>query len=238
MRTQLDCKPWYTRRSVPSHIVLIGPADSLPGLQERLDPAADIQSFSDTEALEALDHIIRTKPVVVAMQDEFADSSRGQALINRIKDDKALADVEVRVMAKNAAQNRVAVKRGAAGSATAAVAEEEPKELDKKGTRRAPRFRIKDGVEVAVDGNPAALIDLSTVGAQVVSATVLKPNQRVRVSMGDGKGAVKCAGAIAWAAFEMPKGMPTRYRAGIDWGITPEGPSVDAFSKKNKKDEK
>lgn len=222
---------------MPSHIVLIGPADSLPSLQERLDPAAEIQSFTESEALEALDHIIRTKPVVVAMQDEFADSSRGQALINRIKDDKTLADVEVRVMAKNAAQNRVAVKRGGHGGG-AAVAVDEPKALDQKGTRRAPRIRIKDGVEVAVDGNPAALVDLSTVGAQVVSATVLKPNQRVRVSMGDGKTAVKCAGSIAWAAFEMPKGMPTRYRAGIDWGITPEAPHVDAFSKKHKKEEK
>jgi hypothetical protein len=222
---------------VPSHIVLIGPAESLPGLQERLDPAADIQSFTESEALEALDHIIRTKPVVVAMQDEFADSSRGQALINRIKDDKSLADVEVRVMAKNAAQNRVAVKRGSHGGG-AAVAVDEPKTLDKIGTRRAPRIRIKDGVEVAIDNNPAALVDLSTVGAQVVSATVLKPNQRVRISMGEGKTAVKCAGSIAWAAFEMPKGAPTRYRAGIDWGVIPEAPHVDAFSKKHKKSEK
>ena len=239
MKTRDDCKPWYTRRSVPSQIVLIGPADALPGLQERLDPSADVQSFTESEALEALDHIIRTKPALVAMHDEFSDSSRGQALINRIKDDASLKDVEVRVMAKNAAQNRVAVKRGTHGGAAAAVAEEESKPaLDSKGTRRAPRIRIKDGVEVAVDGNPAALVDLSTVGAQVVSATVLKPNQRVRVIMGDGKSAVKCAGSIAWAAFEMPKGMPTRYRAGIDWGITPEGPNVDAFSKKHKKDEK
>ena len=223
-----------------SQIVLIGPADALPGLQERLDPTAEIQAFTESEALEALDHIIRTKPALVAMHDEFSDSSRGQALINRIKDDATLKDVEVRVMAKNAAQNRVAVKRGThGGGAPAAVAEDEPKPaLDQKGTRRAPRIRIKDGVEVAVDGNPAALVDLSTVGAQVVSATVLKPNQRVRVIMGDGKSAVKCAGSIAWAAFEMPKGMPTRYRAGIDWGITPEGPNVDAFSKKHKKEEK
>lgn len=219
-----------------SRIVLIGPADALPGLQERLDPTAEVQPFTESEALEALDHIIRTKPALVAMQDEFAESSRGQALINRIKDDASLSGVEVRVMAKNAAQNRVAVKRGAAGSTTTAVAVEEPKALDQKGTRRAPRIQIKDGIEVAVDGNPAALVDLSTVGAQVVSATVLKPNQRVRVTMGDGKSAVKCAGSIAWAAFEMPKGMPTRYRAGIDWGLTPEGPGVDAFSKKNKKD--
>jgi hypothetical protein len=224
---------------VSSRIVLIGPADALPGLQERLDPSANTQTFSDSEALEALDHIIRTQPALVAMHDAFAESSRGQALINRIKDDATLSDVEVRVMATIAAQNRVAVKRGSHRGTTTAVAEDEAKPaLDVKGTRRAPRIRIKDGVEISVDGSAAALVDLSTVGAQVVSATVLKPNQRVRVILGDGKNAVKCAGSIAWAAFEMPKGLPTRYRAGIDWGLTPEGPGVDAFSKKNKKVEK
>jgi hypothetical protein len=222
---------------VSSRIVLIGPADSLPALQERLDPAADIQTFTDSEALEALDHIMRSKPALVAMQDEFADTSRGQALINRIKDDPALSGCEVRVVAKNAAQNRVAVKRGSQTGVAVAAVEEKPKPaLDQKGTRRAPRIRIKEGVEVAIDGNPAALIDLSTVGAQVVSATVLKPNQRVRVVLGDSKSPVKCAGAVAWAAFEMPKGMPTRYRAGIDWGVTAEAANVDSFANKHKKE--
>ena len=220
-----------------SRIALIGPSDALPSLQERLDPSAEVTSFTESEALEALDHIIRTKPALVAMENDFADSTRGQALINRIKDDAALSTVEVRVMAQNAAQNRVAVKRGSHGGGAAVAVDEQPKPaLDQKGTRRAPRIRIKDGVEVAVDGNPAALVDLSAVGAQVVSPTVLKPNQRVRVSMGDGKSSVKCAGAVAWAAFEMPKGMPTRYRAGIDWGVTPEGSNVDGFANKNKKD--
>lgn len=217
-----------------SQIVLIGPPDALPSLQERLDPSADVQTFTDSEALEALDHIIRAKPTLVAMQDEFADSSRGQALINRIKDDATLSAVEVRVMTRNASQNRVAVKRGSHGGGAAVAVDEQPKPLDQKGTRRAPRIRIKDGVEVAIDGNPAALVDLSAVGAQVVSPTVLKPNQRVRVMMDNGR--VKCAGAVAWAAFEMPKGLPTRYRAGIDWGVTPEGPNVETFAKKNKKE--
>ena len=216
-----------------SRIVLIGPSDALPSLQARLDPSAEVQIFTDSEALEALDHIIRSRPPVVVMQDEFADSSRGQALINRIKDDAALNTVEVRVLAKDATRNRIAVKRGGGG---AVAVDEPPKPLDKTGTRRAPRIKIKDGVEVAVDGSPAALVDVSRVGAQVVSPTVLKPNQRVRVIMGDGKAPVKCAGAVAWAAFEMPKGMPTRYRAGIDWGVTPEGPNVETFANKNKKE--
>lgn len=219
-----------------SRIVLIGPPDRLPGLQERLDPSAEIETFTDSEALEALDHIIRTRPLIVAVQDDFADSSRGQALINRIKDDKALGDVEVRVMATDAAHTRVAVK-GGSHRAGAAVAVDEPKAaLDQRGTRRATRIRIKDGVEIVVDGNAAALVDLSAVGAQVVSSTVLRPNQRVRITMGEGKSTVKCAGAIAWAAFEMPKGMPTRYRAGIGWSVGPESPNVEKFAKKNKKD--
>jgi hypothetical protein len=221
---------------VSSRIVLIGPADALPGLQERLDPNAEVQTFTESEALEALDHIIRTKPGIIALQDEFSATSRGTALINRIKDDPALSACEVRVLAHDAAQNRVAVKRsGHAGGPAVAVDEPQPA-LDQRGTRRAPRIRIKDGVEVAVDGNPAALVDLSTVGAQVVSPTVLKPNQRVRVTMGDGKAAVRCSGAIAWAAFEMPKGMPTRYRAGIDFGTSANVPGVDSFANKNKKD--
>ena len=221
-----------------SRIVLIGPADSLPGLKERLDPKAEVQEFTDSEALEALDHIIRTKPGIVAMQEDFSATSRGTALINRIKDDPALSACEVRVLAHDAAQSRVAVKRTAAAAGPAVAVEEAKPALDVKGTRRAPRIRIKDGVEVAVDGNPAALIDLSTVGAMVVSPTVLKPNQRVRVSIGEGKAAIKCNGAVAWAAFEMPKGMPTRYRAGIDFGNTADVPAVDSFAKKNKKDEK
>ncbi|HYE85181.1 MAG TPA: PilZ domain-containing protein, partial [Vicinamibacterales bacterium] len=128
----------------------------------------------------------------------------------------------------------VAVKRGQGGGAAIAVDEPKPA-LDQKGTRRAPRVRIKDGVELTVDGNPAALVDLSIVGAQVVSPTILKPNQRVRVVFGDARNPVKCGGAIAWAAFEMPKGMPTRYRAGIDFGMTADAPAIEAFAAKNKK---
>ena len=213
---------------------MIGPADTLPALQGRLDPGAKIQTFTDSEALEALDHIIRTKPAMVAMQDEFSTTSRGTALINRIKDDPSLTTCEVRVMTRDSEMSRVAITRGPSGAAAVALDEPAPA-LDQRGTRRAVRVRVKDGVEVTVDGNPAALVDLSAVGAQVVSPTVLKPNQRVRVIMGEGKSAVRCNGAIAWAAFEMPKGMPTRYRAGIDWGITAEAPGVEAFALRNKK---
>lgn len=225
---------------MPSRIVLIGPTDALPSLQQRLDPDAKVKTFSDSEAIEALDYIIRHKPTLIAMHGEFAATSRGSALTDRIKDDPNLAGCEVRVLARSGSQSRIAAKRSGTVAAAAAISEAPapPAALDVRGTRRAPRIRIKDGVEVAVDGNPAALVDLSPVGAQVISATVLKPNQRVRLSMGEGKNAVKCRGAVAWAAFEMPKGMPTRYRAGIDFGANADIDGVNGFAKKHKKDEK
>ena len=213
--------------------MVIGPSEALPGLKDRLDSGAELHTFTDAEALEALDHIIRHKPRIIALDLEFSSSSRGTALVNRIKDDPALTTCEVRVIAHDSEVNRVAVKRGHPGGSAVAVDEPKPA-LDQRGTRRAPRMRMKDGVDIAVDGNPAVVVDLSVVGAQVVSTTVLKPNQRVRVAMGDGKAAARCNASVAWASFEMPKGMTPRYRAGIDF-LSADAEAVAGFAEKNKK---
>ena len=58
-------------------------------------------------------------------------------------------------------------------------------------------------MSVLLDGNAARLVDLSEVGAQVVSSTVLKPNQRVRVALTDDHGALRFNAAVAWASFEI-----------------------------------
>ena len=214
-----------------SSIVLIGPSEALPGLKERLAPGTEFRAFTEVEALEALDHIIGTKPSIVALELEFSSSTRGMALINRIKADPSLTGCEVRVISHDSEVHRVAVGRNSSGGAVAVV---EPKPvLDQKGTRRAQRFRIRQGVEVTVDGNAAVLIDLSVVGAQVVSNSVLKPNQRVRLIIGEGKAAVRCSGSLVWASFEMPKGMPPRYRGGVDF-VSPDTNAITAFTKKHK----
>jgi hypothetical protein len=201
---------------VSSSIVLIGPSEALPALRERVDSGAELHTFTDQEALEALDHIIRTKPRIVALDDDFSATSRGTALINRIKDDPTLNDCEVRVVAHDKALNRVAVRRSSKSIAAVVVVDEPRKALDQRGTRRAPRIRIREQVEVLVDGNAAELIDLSAVGAQVLSQKMLKPNQRIRLTLPEGKKAIRCTGSIAWASFEMPKGQSPRYRAGIE----------------------
>ena len=193
-------------------------------LKDRED-LVNATTFSDTEALRALDVITRQRPDVVALERLFAATSRGTALINRIKADPSLTACEIRIVAHDGDLARVAPRRngesaGAGGTSAAAVVEA-PRPaaaapLDQRGTRRAPRFRIADGVEVQIDGNPAALVDLSLVGAQVVSSTILKPNQRIRVMLPNGAPPVRVSAAVAWASFEIPKGT-ARYRAGVEF---------------------
>jgi hypothetical protein len=193
--------------------VIIGPESVIPALRERVDPGAELHVFTDAEALEALDHIFRHKPRIVALDHDFSATSRGVALINRIKDDPNLVTCELRVIAHD---SRPGGRRDTP-SPTPVDAAPRPPPYDQRGVRRVQRVRIGETVEVLVDGNLASLVDLSVIGAQVVSPLILKPNQRVRLALSDARGVIRCLGSIVWSAFEMPRGLPTRYRAGIEF---------------------
>jgi hypothetical protein len=202
-----------------SSTVLIAAPEHLQILKERGD-LSEAVAFPDSDALQALDAITKQRPSVVALERLFAATSRGAAFINRIKADPALASCEIRIVAHDSAYSRVSPRRpadAAPAAAPAAVAEPpKPAPLDQRGTRRAPRFKVVENLEVLVDGNPATLIDVSVVGAQVLSATTLRPNQRLRMTLPDASRPIRFNAGVAWAAFEMPKGGP-RYRAGIEF---------------------
>ena len=206
-------------------VVLIAEPDQLDALKARPD-YSDAQAFTDAETPAALEAIITGRPDIVAIERLFAKKSRGAALINRIKADSSLETVEIRIVSADSGAAKPAGRGGSAakdakadgadkgGTATAVAAP--PAALDQKGTRRAQRFKIIEGIEVLIDGNPAMLVDLSTVGAQVVSGTLLKPNQRVRLSFLENAKQVRFSAGVAWSAFELPKAGP-RYRAGIEF---------------------
>ena len=115
---------------------------------------------------------------------------------------------------------------GQAPTTTAVEVQAQP--LDQRGTRRAPRFKIAAHVDILVDGNVASLVDLSLIGAQVVSQTILRPNQRVRLALTDDVGNVRFNASVAWASFVMPPKFGPRYRAGLEF-VDADANAVDAF---------
>jgi hypothetical protein len=93
---------------------------------------------------------------------------------------------------------------------------------------------MRPGVEIQLDGNPAHVIDLSQVGAQVVSATILRPNQKVRVSVPNEDFVMRFRGSVAWAKFELPRPTePPQYRAGVEF-TDADAAAVESFAHRNK----
>jgi hypothetical protein len=234
--------------------LVIAALNLTPALREHVEVDGDVLTYPDTEPIQALQTIMDQRPGLVVLERLFAATPRGAALINRIKSDPQLSHVEVRVMSHTGDYSRQVVKPSAPNPTPAPVhqaiaateteaapggapvaTEEAPKSLDWHGTRRAPRFRVKSGVELQLDGNPASVIDLSTVGAQVISPTVLRPNQKVRINLPNDDFMLRFRGAIAWAKFELPKppAKAPQYRAGIEF-VDGDAKAIDTIITKTR----
>ncbi len=200
-----------------SAIVLIGPAELLPSLSQRVRPpekGASFHRFTSDQSSEALDFIRRHRPPIVALEQEFSSSPPGIVFLRRMRKDPALAECDVRIVALEPTTSR---KKSGSALAVAKTSDTPAVtvKMETSGTRRVARIRMTENLSVTVDGNPAVLVDLSPHGAQVLSSVVLKPNQRVRLAFAEKDSSVRCAGAVQWASFEMPVGQPPRYRAGV-----------------------
>ena len=209
-------------------MVIVAASELLAGLKARAgdaagDGAGELLAFTDAEALTALHTLVKRRPQVIALERMFAVTPRGAALINRIKADPSLRAAEIRVMSHNSDYTRV-VPRAAPPAAPA---------LDQRGTRRAPRFKMSDGTVIRLDGKSGTVIDLSSVGAQIVSPVNLKPNQRIGVALIDEKTQVTFSASVAWTSFEMSASGAPRYRAGINFENA-DPAAVDVFCSRHK----
>jgi len=236
---------------MPAPAVVIAASNLMASLRQRLAADGELLVFPDTEPIQALQAILEHRPSLIVLERLFAATPRGAALINRIKNDGQLAHAEIRVVSHSGDYARL-VSRGttpplpqapAGGGATALATETFPpavvsaapeRPLDWRGTRRAPRVPIRAGVEIQLDGNPVRVVDLSLVGAQVLSATILRPNQKVRVSMPYDDFMMRFRGTVAWAKFELPeRGAPPRYRAGVEF-TDADPAAIERYCQKNK----
>ena len=152
---------------------------------------------------------------------------RGAALINRIKADPSLTQSEIRVVSHDSSDARAVVGRRTRHA-----------RLDRRGQRRADA----DGAARSIEqrhARRAARHDRQrrrsagrrqcgrrwwicrSAGAQVLSATVLKPNQRVRVTLADDRGTFSVnrrdrVGHVRDSAALSARGFEFHRRAGLE----------------------
>lgn len=84
--------------------------------------------------------------------------------------------------------------------------------------RRARRVRMVDGTTVVVDNSESTLIDLSSLGAQVLSPRAMRPNSPVHIVLPSDAGGVACLGRVVWVIVEQQADTQSAlYRAGVQF---------------------
>jgi hypothetical protein len=69
-----------------------------------------------------------------------------------------------------------------------------------------------------VENRQANLVNISILGAQVVSQPALRPNDNVKILLPDNSETVRVTAHVAWSTFEQARmGTETYYRAGMEF---------------------
>jgi PilZ domain-containing protein len=183
----------------------------MSALRDGLRLSGRVLRFASTTLATAFESVRSNQPGLVALDAMFAETLEGRAFIDRV-DKLAIPGSDIRLVAKV----------GAAWATTPLVRAGKAAPLDVKAaglnTRRAPRFLVLDPLKAVVESTNADLVDLSVLGAQVVSTPVLRPNQKIRVALPDGEGTLRVSAHVAWSLYEKPRhATDAYYRAGMEF---------------------
>jgi hypothetical protein len=164
-----------------------------------------------TDLTFAIDLISEAEPEVVVIEQAVAATGAGSTLMDRLHSERYLRGTQVRLLPPDRAADLMS--SGPGNAHPEAWLADLAHALPPRPERRAQRIRAAEDEQVWVDGQAVTLIDLSAVGAQVRSHTVLKPRQRIRVVLAPERGGVKAVAVVAWSTFEI--GPTPTYRAGV-----------------------
>jgi hypothetical protein len=209
--------------------IVVADAARMPAIRAGLQVLGRAMHITSGNLASAMESIRNFQPKVVAVDALFAQTLTGAAFIERVEK-LAIADGEIRLIARIEGSWVTTSRRQSTGvvvvsapavvaapSVAAASAPVTAAQIAAVSTRRAPRFLVRDPLDVVVENGSAALIDISILGAQVVSGPVLRPNQKIRIALPDSRDMLHVMAHVAWSTFEKPKLADAHYRAGIEF---------------------
>jgi hypothetical protein len=87
---------------------------------------------------------------------------------------------------------------------------------------------MQEHVNALVDGVSSALIDLSTLGAQVLCCETVGRNGTVEIALLSGSGPVRCKARVLWNKVERAEIDTSLLRAGVQF-IEADASAIQAF---------
>ena len=218
---------------MPSDItIIVADAARIPAIRDGALLPGRMMYFTASNVASAMDTIRAHQPKLVVVDALFARTPPGVAFVERVEQ-LAIPQSDVRLVVqlegrwvtapRTSVPEPVSVSRPVAvASKPAVVVASAPPMIAAPAaalnTRRAPRFLVRDAVNAVVENGSANLVDISVLGAQIVSEPVLRPRQKIRIALPDTGDMLQVMAQVAWSTFEKPVlVMAAHYRAGIEF---------------------
>jgi hypothetical protein len=215
---------------MPSDItVVIADAAQTLAIRAGLSLSGRVTWFTAGNLFAAHASIQMHHPKVIVVEAVFAESDAGReflAGVERLAIRGSAIQLAARAQGRWSTTPYVGQLAGAESQAVAAAVNNGHADrlaalgAQMKGanTRRASRFKILESVNAVIENGQATLVNISILGAQVVSQPSLKPTQHVKIVLPDLEEMVRLTAHVAWATFEQPQpGMAPHYRAGMEF---------------------
>jgi hypothetical protein len=201
--------------------IVIAEPQRMTALRDGLPTPGRVLRYPTSNLASALESIRANQPGLIILDGAFLQGELGHGFLERINSlnlSKVVLQQAVfdhghwTMTALDAAQPE---QRPADNQRVVAV---------KKGgldTRRAPRFPVSDIAQAIADGTPIDVVDLSVLGAQMISQPMLRPNQKIKVGLPDADGNIQLTASVAWSVYEKPANAPApRFRVGVEFANT------------------
>jgi len=68
------------------------------------------------------------------------------------------------------------------------------------------------------DNSSIKMVDLSVLGAQMISQPMMRPNQKIKVGLPDANGVIQMQASVAWSVYEKPAtAKEPHFRVGVEF---------------------
>jgi hypothetical protein len=219
---------------VPSDItVVVADATQTASIRAGSPLSGRVLWFTAGHLVSALESIQMNHPKLIVIEAAFAQTPQGQVFIARVERLAIRGSaIQLVVRANGRWATTAYIGEPLAAESESVVATkgaERPVSLVARpgvvamqataaNTRRACRFQVLESLNAVVENGQANLVNVSILGAQVLSRPALRPTQKVKIVLPDSDDVVRLTAHVAWSTFEQVQpGTQPHYRAGMEF---------------------
>ena len=207
---------------MPSDLtIVVADITRMGAIRSALKIAGRVAYFASSGLGSALEAVQTQGPRVVAIDSGIVQTQQGSGFVKRLEN-LATPNCAIRLIVqvngawkivdREPAPSADAIS-SAPGSSSRHIAATPPP--PPTNTRRAPRFPMLEAIDASVEGGQATVINISVLGAQLVSVPVLRPGQTVKIALPDANELLRVTANVAWSTFQQTAQGTAVYRAGV-----------------------